>query len=157
MYAPFPGYIKTLVATAGMPAGSTNDPAVTVELGGVAVAGLTVTPDTSGAATGSLLTDTPTTAGYSANNRVRPGDLVEIVLADADSSGAIRVGIEFVPTQYTVADTTDPGTRTTGDPRGTYEPILTEDGSEIIVGMVCDSAYNASGNGGLHGVRHYVP
>jgi len=155
--APCPGFAKTLEQTVGMPAGSTNDPVVTVELGGVAIVGLTVTGDTSGAATGSETTDVPTTVGYSANNRFRTGDLIEIVIADADTSGAIRVGLEITPTQVRLPILTDPQTLTTGDPRGTYEPLMTPDGaSEIVVGLVGDNAKNSSGNGGLHGIRHVV-
>lgn len=154
--AEFPGYVKTLIGTPNMPVGSTNDPVVTVELGGVAITGLTVTIDTSAGNVGTTVTDTPTTAGYSVNNRFRPGDLIEIVVADADTSGAITVGLELTPTQFTPAVTTDPAIVTTGDPRGTYEPILTPDGSELIVGLVGDPAVNAAGNGGLHGIAHFA-
>lgn len=158
VYAEFPGFVKTIRGTADMPAGSTNDPAVTVELGGTAITGLTITLDTSAAATGSLLSDTPTTAGYSANNRFRPGSLIEIVAADADTSGAITVGLELTPTQFTPAVITDPATSTTGDPRGTYESIMTMDGAaEIVVGMIGDNYINSSNNGGLHGIQHYYP
>lgn len=156
VYAEFPGYVATLKGTADMPVGSTTDPVITVELGGTAIVGLTVTIDTSAAATGSLVSDVPTTAGYRANNRFRPGDLIEIVAADADSSGAISVGMELVPTQFVPADLTDAATVSTGDPRGTYESLITMDAvKEIIVGLVGDPAVNSSNNGGLHGIQHY--
>lgn len=155
--APCPGFVKTLSGSAEMPAGSTNDPAVTVKLGGTAITGLTVTPDTSAAGTIGELTDTPTTTGYIANNRFRAGDLIELVAADADTSGAIVVGLEITPTQASLPVLTDPQTLTTGDPRGTYESIMTPDGaSEIIVALHGDNSKNSSGNGGLHGIRHVV-
>lgn len=155
--AQFPGFVKTLIGTPNMPVGSTNDPAITVELGGVAITGLTVTIDTSAGNLGTTVTDTPTTVGYSANNRFRAGDLIEIVASDADTSGAITVQLQLTPTQFSPPDTTDPGTVSTGDPRGTYEPIMTPDGSELIVGLRGDPSYNASGRGGLHGIPHYHP
>lgn len=56
----------------------------------------------------------------------------------------------------TFADTTDPATATTNDPRGNYNPVTALDGvKEIVIGMVGDSAVNASGNGGLHGIKHF--
>ena len=52
--------------------------------------------------------------------------------------------------------TIDPQTATTGDPRGTYDPHTTLDGSARITGtFVANSYVNASGNGGLHGIKHY--
>lgn len=155
--AQFPGFVKTLIGTPNMAVGSTNDPVITVELGGVAIVGLTVTVDTSAGNVGTTVTDAPTTAGYSANNRFRAGDLIEIVVADADSSGAVTVQTVLTPTQFTHPDTTDPATVSTGDPRGTYEPIMTPDGSELIVGLRGDPSTNASENGGLHGIQHYHP
>jgi hypothetical protein len=157
LIAPTPGFVNSIAATANMPAGSTNDPAVTVELGGTAITGLTVTIDTSAAATGAKVTDAPTTVGYSANNRFRPGDLIEVVLSDADSSGQVRVEATLTPTQFTFWDFTDPQTLTTGDPRGTYESIMTPDGAgEIIVGLVGDTSLNSSSHGGLHGMPHVI-
>jgi hypothetical protein len=56
----------------------------------------------------------------------------------------------------TFADTTDPATATTNDPRGNYNPVTALDGiKEIVIGMIGDPAVNASGNGGLHGIKHY--
>jgi hypothetical protein len=51
---------------------------------------------------------------------------------------------------------TDPATATTGDPRGTYTLTSTPDGSAIIeIDAVFDNFVNSSGNGGLHGIKHY--
>jgi hypothetical protein len=149
---PFPGFVKSLVGIAAGNGGATN-PVVTVRLGGVAITGLTVTPVTNSA--GNTVTSTPTTPGYNANNRLRTNDLVEVVAAAAAGAGNDRLGLVITPTQVALPDLTDPNTRTSGDPRGTYEPLLAPDGvSEIIVGLVGDNSVNASGNGGFHGLRH---
>jgi hypothetical protein len=56
----------------------------------------------------------------------------------------------------TAADLTDPATGVTGDPRGTYTATAALDGiKEIVVGLLGDNAVNASGNGGMHGIRHF--
>jgi hypothetical protein len=53
-------------------------------------------------------------------------------------------------------DVTDPATATTGDPRGMYTPTGAPDGlKEYIVVLRVDMSYNASNNGGLHGIRHF--
>lgn len=151
--SPVPGYIETLrgISHGG---GSTNDPVVTVELGGTAVTGLTVTVDTSSA--GNVVTDTPTTTGYNANNRVRAGDLIEIVSAAAASAGAITVEVDIVSTQFTGPDVTDPATATTGDTRGTYESDDDFDGTATYeLGLFVDRTVNSSGNGGMHGIVQY--
>ncbi len=151
--SPCPGFIKNVF---GIPngGGSTNDPVVTVELGGTAVTGLTVTIDTSNAA-GLMVTDTPTTAGYSANNRLVTDSMIELVAASAASAGTDSMGVTITPTQFTLPDLTDPATATTGDPRGTYEALRTLDGSEIIVSLLGNPSVNTSDNGGLMGIRHY--
>lgn len=152
--SPCPGYVKTLRGYHHV-AGSTNDPAITVELGGTAITGLTITLDVSGTA-GTQQTDTPTTTGYNANNRLRPNDLIEIVGAAAASADAYTIEVEISPTQFVRPVTTDPATVSTGDPRGTYEAMLTYDGaSEIVVGLLADPSVNTSGNGGLHGIAHF--
>ena len=51
---------------------------------------------------------------------------------------------------------TDPATATTLDPRGTYTPNATMNGSsELIINAIASSWWNAAGNGGLHGIRQY--
>jgi hypothetical protein len=52
---------------------------------------------------------------------------------------------------------TDPQTATTGDPRGTYIPTTTPNGSTWIT-AVFDfiNDVNAAGNGGLHGIQHFA-
>lgn len=148
----FPGYVATLYA-APSGSGSTTNAATTFEIATVAVTGLTVTADQD---TQTIVSDVPTTLGYNANNRFRPGDLLEWVHAATTAGGAMAVGVVLTPTQFTPADTTDPATNATGDPRGTYEALMTMDGvKEIIVGLDGDAALNSSNHGGLHGIQHY--
>lgn len=50
---------------------------------------------------------------------------------------------------------TDPQTTTTGDPRGTYTPSTTLNGSNrILARFLPYNILNANGNGGLHGIAH---
>lgn len=150
---PFPGFVKTLSGTPDGGGGAT-DPVITVELGGTAIVGLTVTIDTSDVA-GLTATDTPTTPGYNANNRFIANGLIEIVGAAAAGAFGDRVGLELTPVQVVLPDLTDPATTVTGDPRGTYEGISVPNGSiEFVVGLIGESAVNTSNNGGLHGIRH---
>lgn len=150
--ASFPGFVATLYA-APSGSGSTTNAATTFEIATVAVTGLTVTADQD---TQTIVSDTPTTAGYNANNRFRPGDLLEFVHAATTAAGTMAVGVVLTPTQFTPPVLTDPQTATTGDPRGTYEALLTYDGAkEIIVGLVGDPAMNSSNRGGLHGIAQF--
>jgi len=152
--SPSPGFVKSLVGTPAGGGGAT-DPVVTVELGTVAITGLTVTVDTS-SVVGLTVSDTPTTPGYNANNRFDANGLIEIVSAAAAGAFGDRVGVEITPTQVVMPDLTDPATAITGDPRGSYESLGVLDGlTEIRVGLVGDSQVNASDNGGLHGIKHY--
>jgi hypothetical protein len=46
----------------------------------------------------------------------------------------------------------DPQTATTTDPRGTYDPTMTLDGTAVLTAIgLPDNKVNATGNGGLHG------
>lgn len=152
--SPCPGFVKELI---GIPngGGSTTDPVITAELGGTAITGMTVTIDTSNAA-GLVVTDAPTSPGYSANNRLVTNSMIEIVGAAATGAGADSVGVTITPTQFLLPDLTDPATVSTGDPRGTYEALRTLDGSEIIVSMIGNPSVNDNNNGGLMGIRHYA-
>lgn len=54
------------------------------------------------------------------------------------------------------AENTDPQTATTADPRGTYDPQTTLNGSTRLSITVLTNRYvNAAGNGGLHGIAHF--
>lgn len=56
----------------------------------------------------------------------------------------------------TQAVLTDPQTTSTGDPRGTYVPTTTLNGSNIISGIFdFVNDVNSSNNGGLHGIRQF--
>jgi hypothetical protein len=51
---------------------------------------------------------------------------------------------------------TDPATATTTDPRGTYDPQSTLDGTAYLSAtFLPNGKLNSSGNGGLHGLAHY--
>lgn len=57
---------------------------------------------------------------------------------------------------FVSANYTDPQTATTADPRGSYDPNTTLDGSAYISGVFLpNNRLNASGNGGLHGLAHF--
>lgn len=73
------------------------------------------------------------------------------VLAEM-SNGASQAALgTFVSANYT-----DPQTATTADPRGSYDPNATLDGSAYISAVFLpNNRLNASGNGGLHGLAHY--
>lgn len=150
--APCPGYVETL---RGSPqgGGSTTNTAVTVELANTAIVGLTVTPDQD---TATEVTDAPTTVGYNANNRFVTNGLIEFVWPATTGGGTMYLTLDCIPTHVSVPVLTDPQTVTTGDPRGTYDPLTAPDGSEHVVAIHGDSSYNASGNGGLHGIRHVI-
>lgn len=50
----------------------------------------------------------------------------------------------------------DPATATTTDPRGTYDPQSTLNGTAYLAGYFLPNGdLNSSGNGGLHGLAHY--
>lgn len=76
-----------------------------------------------------------------------------VEFAKENGSFLTTAALEAVVTQ---ADVTDPATATTNDPRGNYNPVTALDGvKEIVIGMIGDPAVNTSGNGGLHGIKHY--
>lgn len=51
---------------------------------------------------------------------------------------------------------TDPQTATTADPRGSYDPTTTLNGTtRIEIDVQYSNSVNAAGNGGLHGIKHF--
>jgi len=149
--APCAGYVSQVRGWAASGGGGTN-PVITIKLGGVAITGLSCTiPESTPGVAG---VGTPTTAGYNANNRVTAGQAIEVVGAAAAGAAADTVEVTITPTQYTTADVTDPATNVTGDPRGTYEGLGTYNAvNEIIAYLNPDASVNATGNGGLMGIR----
>lgn len=72
------------------------------------------------------------------------------VLAEKLNSAAGTVGT------LAAAVLTDPATAITGDPRGTYTPNATVNGTNrIAITALVDNFVNPAGNGGLHGVPHF--
>lgn len=118
--------IRAVVQTAIVTGG-----AITVNVNTVAVDGLTITAADSDAA-GVRYTDTPT-AGH-ATAVVAAGDRISIVSASAfNGGGAINGVLEIEVTDPIngtfVAGVTSTATATTGDTRGTYDPVTACDGT----------------------------
>lgn len=79
-----------------------------------------------------------------------PYKTVTVLQEEADGVNEGTLGTLVTPTL------TDPATATTGDPRGTYNPQTTLDGSvNVKIHAIFSRTVNASGNGGLHGIQHY--
>lgn len=72
------------------------------------------------------------------------------VLSEETNGAVATVGTLVTPVL------TDPQTATTGDPRGTYDPNSTLDGSAEITITAVFSNEVVSGNGGYFGIRHYT-
>lgn len=68
------------------------------------------------------------------------------------ADGALQAAGTFVAPVLT-----DPQTATTGDPRGTYVPTATPDGSiDLVLVARADNWVNAAGNGGYHGISQFA-
>lgn len=66
-------------------------------------------------------------------------------------------GVAAAAGTFTAPVLTDPQTATTGDPRGLYTPTTTPNGTtEIEIDVRYSNSVNTSGNGGLHGIRHFA-
>lgn len=64
-------------------------------------------------------------------------------------------GAEATVGTFVAGVLTDPQTTTTGDPRGTYTPSTTLNGTNrIMASFLPYNILNANGNGGLHGIAH---
>lgn len=151
LVSPCPGFVKNVFG-AGTTTGSTNPSALTVTLGGVAITGLTASVAQNA---NTFVSGVPTTAGYSANNRLLTNTGIVVVAASAAAAKGFVGGVTITPTQFTLPDLTDPATITTADPRGLYEPLTPPNGNPIVVAMVGDNSVNANNNGGLLGIQHY--
>lgn len=70
--------------------------------------------------------------------------------------GETADGVAAAAGTLTAGIRTDPQTATTTDPRGLYTPTTTPDAAKRLRAFFLISNYiNASGNGGLHGIKHY--
>jgi len=79
-----------------------------------------------------------------------PYKCIKVLSEEADDAIVATLGTLVTPVL------TDPQTATTGDPRGTYNPQTTLNGSVKVTGrFLFDNTINASGNGGLHGIKHF--
>ena len=79
-----------------------------------------------------------------------PYKCVKVLSEEADGVVESTLGTHVGPVL------TDPQTATTGDPRGTYNPTTTLDGStEVTVTALFDNSVNSSGNGGFFGISHF--
>ena len=66
-------------------------------------------------------------------------------------------GVAVAAGTLTVPVLTDPQTATAGDPRGTYAPTTTLNGTNIITAAFSfANDVNTANNGGLHGIRHFA-
>lgn len=75
-----------------------------------------------------------------------------IKVLSEEEDGAIKSTLGTLATPVL----TDPQTISTGDPRGTYIPNTTLDGTKVVTATVLfDNTVNSSNNGGLHGIAHY--
>lgn len=71
--------------------------------------------------------------------------------------GVLLNRFEVTAGKYVNPATTDPATATSNDPRGTIECVQALNGVRtVVVGLFGDPAVNPAGNGGLHGIRHYM-
>tara|TARA_Y100000034_G_C6887065_1_gene407415 strand:+ start:1112 stop:2140 length:1029 start_codon:yes stop_codon:yes gene_type:complete len=160
--APFSGWIvgfDAIITTASTVANTTMDCIVDIDGADTGVAALDLD-------VGWGSSDENIGAKYSirvvhgtASTAVNAGDRITLT-SDGGATAGAATFIMFMTPRYgsfTPPVLTDPQTTTTGDPRGTYTPGTTLDGTlEIEVCYIPDSFRNASGNGGLHGIVHVL-
>lgn len=127
-----------------------GDAILTAEIGGTAVAGLSVTVASSGSAIGVLDGDAVTN-DHGATSRLAANAVIEVVSDGGSASTGTVDGRITVQSSalFTAPVATDPGTATTGDPRGTVQPYTACDGSvEYEARISCNTS-------NLHGVSHF--
>lgn len=92
--------------------------------------------------------------------RVARGDVVRLTSDGGGTAGVADMEFLFSADgqfDFIGKDTTDPATATTGDPRGLYLPMRAASGAiEYKFRYYPSFDVNASGNGGLHGIKHYT-
>jgi len=131
--SPVAGNISKLTTIAQ--AGITTGGAITVEVNTTAVTGLSVAVADS-SSEGDVDSDTPTTPGGS-TTAVAVGDRIEVIPASAFNGSAdifFILEIDVTPAGQLdgtfVAGVSSAATATTGDVRGTYDPLAACDGSD---------------------------
>ena len=73
-----------------------------------------------------------------------------VIAEMADGARVATLGTLVAPSY------TDPATATTTDPRGTYDPNSTLNGTAVISAVFLpNNKVNAAGNGGLYGLQHF--
>lgn len=150
--APFDGYLigaKARITTAVTSAASVMDAVV----GGSGVAALDFTIPVAAAGISVVHTLSKTDWVW-----VERGTVFSWTSDGAPDAGAADITPLFshgLP-DFIEPDVTDPATAVTGDPRGLYLPQVTPNGSvEYVLRYIPSLAFNADGNGGLHGIRHF--
>ncbi len=123
--APVAGHIKRIDAVTTT-AVTTDDSTITVKAPDGTVG--TITIATSGSAVGTV--DSLTTV---ANTEVAAGETVEFENDAAPGAGAASFSTVIEPGGLLVAGVSDAATATTGDVRGTYDPIAAMDGSTAVI------------------------
>lgn len=79
-----------------------------------------------------------------------PYRMANVIAEHLDGVRVATLGTLVTPSQV------DPQTATTTDPRGTYDPQSTLNGTAYLSAtFLANEHLNASGNGGLHGLAHY--
>lgn len=98
-------------------------------------------------------TATPSTNAvtFSVGSGVKLGLPYKGNLFSSSESGVIV----SITSAFTLPDLTDPATRTTGDPRGTFTPVVAPSGRQISVDLMGDNWVNSAGNGGFHGIQQF--
>lgn len=98
-----------------------------------------------------VITPSTNAITYSVGSGLKLGLPYKGNLFSSSESGVIV----SITSAFTLPDLTDPATRTTGDPRGTFTPVVAPSGRQISVDLMGDNYVNPAGNGGLHGIQQF--
>lgn len=136
LVAPCPGYIAGIRAICQEAINTGGD--ITVKIGTTDVTGLTISPASSDTA-GTRYSDTPTTA-RSSTTVLAAGDRIQIVPAAAFATAGAVNGVLEIETDGVVgtlvAGSTSAASATSGDVRGTYDPVDACDGATAYMLLV---------------------
>ena len=121
----------------------------TLEIGGTAVAGLSLTISASDSL-GALYSDFAGTDDHGLTGKIAKGGAIELVSDTGGTNGAGYLSVHVDENvRFIDGDTTATQTATTGDPRGTVLPYTSCNGS-----VVYEVRY-AVNTGNLHGISHF--